>query len=119
MPKIAVVFFRDSDGAVPLLDWLDTLPAKAQDKCIVRLRRLGLMGHEIRRPEADYLRNGIYELRASLHGIHYRMLYFFHGRAAVVVTHGIMKTKTVPMREIALAILRKGQFEADPQRHTH
>jgi hypothetical protein len=35
------------------------------------------MGHELRRPEADFLRDGIYELRASLGGVHHRILYFF------------------------------------------
>lgn len=62
------------------LEWFTRLPAKVQDKCYVRLERLRDMGHELRRPEADYLRDGIYELRASLHGIHYRILYFFHGK---------------------------------------
>jgi hypothetical protein len=31
---------------------------------------------------ADYLRDGIYELRPTFGGIHYRILYFFHGHEA-------------------------------------
>ena len=34
-------------------------------------------GHQLRRPEADLLRDKIYELRASLNGIHYIVLAVF------------------------------------------
>ncbi len=63
----------------PFLDWFDGLPPKAQDKCRVRIERLRELGHELRRPEADYLRDGIYELRVKHQGVNYRLLYFFHG----------------------------------------
>ena len=65
----------------------------------MRLERLHELGHELRRPEADLLRDGIYELRVALQGMNYRMLYFFHGREAVVVSHGIIKERVVPPRE--------------------
>lgn len=118
MPRIRVVLFREADGGVPVLDWLDRLVPKARVKCRARLERLREMGHELRRPEADYLRDGIYELRASLQGVQYRLLYFFHGRVAAVVCHGIIKEQTVPDREIEEAIERRGRFEREPQRHT-
>jgi phage-related protein len=66
VPKTQVVFYREVDGAVSVLEWFDGLPAKAQDKCRVRIQRLSEMGHELRRPEADLLRDGIYELRVRL-----------------------------------------------------
>jgi phage-related protein len=48
------------------------------------------------------------------------MLYFFHGRTAVVVSHGFGKQQArVPDREIELAIRRKRAFEAAPDRHTY
>ncbi len=40
MPETEVVLFSEDDGSVPLLAWLDHLPAKAQDKCIVKIERL-------------------------------------------------------------------------------
>jgi phage-related protein len=119
VPCTKVVLFRETDGSVPMLEWLDTLPAKAQDKCIVRIERLRDMGHELRRPEADLLRDGIHELRVGLQGINYRMLYFFYGKTAVVLTQGLVKRKAVPAREIALALRRKQAFDADPEAHTH
>ena len=118
MPQTPVVFFRETDGSVPLLDWLHRIPRKASGKCIVAVERLQQMGHELRRPEADLLRNGIYELRVGLQGIHYRMLYFFDGAAAVVLSHGLIKEQVVPPREIDLAIRRRMQYLNDRQGHT-
>lgn len=100
---------------VPVLDWLDGLSAKAQD----RIERLRDLGHELRRPEADYLRDGIYELRVGLQGMNYRMLYFFHGRVAAVLAHDLVKEREVPPREIEEAIRRKRKFESEPARHTY
>ena len=91
-----------------MLDWLDSLPTKALDKCRIRIERL--RGHGLRRPEADFLRDGIYELRVRLRTTNYRMLYFFHGRIAAVLAHGLVKESEVPQRDIELAIRRKLNF---------
>lgn len=85
----------------------------------MRLQRLAELGHELRRPEADLLRDGIYELRVGLQGIHYRILYFFHGRNAVLVSHGPVKEKVVPPREIDLTVRRKVKFADNPVLHTY
>jgi hypothetical protein len=61
VPQIDVVFYREDDGSVPILEWLDTLQPKALDKCRVRIERLKEAGHDLRRPEADFLRDGIYD----------------------------------------------------------
>jgi phage-related protein len=119
VPKTRVVLYRDVDGSCPFLEWFNELPAKAQDKCYLRLERLRDMGHELRRPEADLLRDGIYELRVSLRGVHHRILYFFHGAIAAVVSHGLVKEQVVPSKEIDRAVERKKRFEANPSRHTY
>jgi hypothetical protein len=118
MPPTILHFYREDDDSVPLIDWLDAIPPKAQVKCLARLKRLEDLGHELRRPEADLLRDGIHELRVGLQGIHSRMLYFFHGRDIAIVSHGLTKERQVPPREIDLAIERKAKFQADPERHT-
>ena len=118
MSRIAVVIYREADGSVPFLDWFKNLSEKAQDKCRVRIERLAALGHELRRPEADYLRDGIYELRVRLRTTNYRMLYFFHGRATAVLSHGVVKEDRVPPNEIARAVARKRQFDHDPTGHT-
>lgn len=118
MPQINVILFQEDDETVPLLDWLDRLPRRSRAKCVAALHRLELLGHELRRPEADYLRDDIYELRVRLQRINYRMLYFFHGRTAAVVSHGIVKEREVPRKQIDEAVTRRHRFVRDPLRHT-
>jgi phage-related protein len=76
-------------------------------------------GHELRRPISAPLRDGIYELRLRENKVRLRMLYFFAGRKAVVVTHGLKKqTDRVPPVEIDRALEMKKQYEACPDAHT-
>ena len=119
MSKTHVVFYQEDDGTVPVLEWLDTLSPKAQDKCQIRIERLQELGHELRRPEADYLRDGIYELRIGLQGMNYRILYFFHGKVAAVLAHGLLKERAVPVRGLNEALRRKHKFERAPKQHTY
>src|SRR5438552_3015951 len=92
MPTTDLVFYREENGSVPALEWLDGLgKVKAIVKCRAKLMRLAALGHELRRPEADLLRDGIYELRIGLSHINYRLLYFFSGKDAVIVSHGFTK----------------------------
>ncbi|MBZ5618159.1 MAG: type II toxin-antitoxin system RelE/ParE family toxin [Acidobacteriia bacterium] len=128
MPHTDVVFYQDDDENQTVLihQWMKTLPAKVQDKCQAYLGQLEDLGHELRRPVADYLRDGIHELRPSYQGVQYRMLYFFpkqerssvKGSKAVVVSHGFVKEGVVPGAEIDRAIARKRAFERRPERHT-
>lgn len=118
MPRTEVVFYAELDGTCPLLDWLDRQPRKVQDKCFVRIERLAELGHELRRPEADLLRDGIHELRASYQGVQHRLLYFFCAGSAVLA-HGIVKERQVPDVEIQRAIERKAAYVANPDRHTY
>jgi len=46
------------------------------------------------------------------------MLYFFHGRATAVLSHGVVKEDRAPPNEIDRAADRKRQFDRDPIRHT-
>jgi len=103
LTKTKVVFYREEDGTVPVLDWLDGLPDKVKAKCRVRIERLKWLGHE---------------LRVSYQGINYRMLYFFHGTTVAVVSQGLVKERIIPTIEIKKAIERKKKFERDPKCHT-
>ena len=118
MPKTRVVFYKEDDGSVPILEWLDSLQERALDRCTVKIERLREMGHELRRPEADLLRDGVYELRIGLQHMNYRILYFFHGKVAAVISHGLMKEDKVPSKEIDKAVERKRKFELNPELHT-
>jgi phage-related protein len=122
VPRTRVVYFKEADGSVPVLEWLEGLRRSNQRafaKCFVRIERLENLGHELRRPEADLLRDGIYELRARMGSVNYRVLYFFYGRVAAVLAHALTKEAALPASEIERALRRKAAFEANPQRHTH
>jgi phage-related protein len=119
MPQTRIVFYQDDDEAVPLLEWFGQLPMKAVVKCRVKLERLQELGHELRRPEADYLRDGIYELRVRIGSVNYRMLYFFHENTAAVVSHGLTKEKQVPPKEIDRAVAARSRFIHNPRLHTY
>jgi phage-related protein len=118
MPPTYVVIYAEDNGAAPLLEWLDGIPAKAQHKCIVRIERLKEQGHELRRPEADILRDGVYELRVRHLRVNYRILYGFHQGQAVLL-HGLTKEDAVPDRDINMALTRKQVFAEDPEKHTY
>jgi hypothetical protein len=88
MPRTQVIFYQERDGKAPVLEWLSELKetnAKAWANCRVRIEQLAELGHELRRPAADILRNGIYELRAKQGHVQYRILYFFHGRNVAIL----------------------------------
>ncbi len=118
MPRVEVVFYKEDDGSIPVHNWFAGPPAKVQDKCLLRLECLENQGHQLPRPIADYLRDGIYELRVGFGGVNYRMLYFFHGRVVAVVSHGLAKERRVPPGEIDSAVRRREKFVQDPQAHT-
>ena len=60
-----------------------------------------------------------HELRVILRGVHHRILYFFHGSVAAVVSHSLVKERVIPPREIDRAVARQKLFEANPSRHTY
>ncbi len=76
------------------------------------------MGHELRRPETDFLRGGVYELRAKLVSVNYRILYFFHDRDVAVFANAITKENEIPIVEINRALERKQIFVTNPAAHT-
>jgi len=121
MPKTKLRLFRDSDGSVPVIDWLTETRKrnrKAFAKCIHLLDLLGQFGHELRRPRADFLRDGVYELRTEVGGVNYRILYGFVGKQIALVSHGITKGKKVPNFEIDRAKVRLAIYRKDPDRYS-
>ena len=117
MAEVPVLLYKEDDGTVPILKWLDGLPGKVQDKCAARIKRLRDLGHELRRPEADYLRDGIYELRLRHQTVNYRVLYFFYGKSVVVLTNGLTKEKQIAQGDIDNAIALRKRFDTIPESH--
>jgi phage-related protein len=121
MPATEVLFYQEADGTIPVLDWLKELQVKnraAFEKCLFLLNLLEDFGHELRRPRADMLRDGVYELRTEVRNVHYRLLYGFVGKGIAVVAHALTKEAKVPDRDIDLAAARLERVRQSPQKHT-
>lgn len=122
MPPTMVVFYKDGDESIPVKMWLEELQRKdrkAFAKCVERIQQLAALGHELRRPICDYLRDGVFELRVRHGNVNYRILYVFFGRNVAVLVHGLTKERAVPDRDIDLAIRRKNNLEQNPAAHIH
>lgn len=122
MPQIEVIFYREPSGKAPVVDWLKKLKRKDKRgfaKCAALIGRLAQEGYELRRPSADSLRDGIFELRARRGHVNYRLLYFFHGRNVAVLDHALSKEAGIFAPKLKRAIERKARFEADPEAHTY
>jgi len=122
VPHTEVVFYQELPGEVPVLEWLEQLrhrDEKACSKCLAIIHRLAQYGHELRRPSADFLRDGVYELRVKRGRVNYRLLYFFHGRNSAVLAHALTKVDKVPSGDIERALRRKTLFDGDPQKHSY
>lgn len=120
MPRTELLLYRDGDGTIPVLDWLQDLQRTneaAFHKCLFLLNLLEEHGRDLRRPRADMLRDGVYELRTQVRNVHYRLLYGFVGQDVALVAHGLTKLKQVPDRDIDLAVERLARFRADPDKH--
>jgi hypothetical protein len=120
MPNTDVFYYRDDDGSVPVLDWILGLAEKdrrAQKKCFGLVKLLAAFGRELRRPRADYLRDGVFELRTQVGNVHYRILYGFVGKDIAMLSVGLTKESAVPDKAIELAVMRMEKFQSDPQSH--
>lgn len=117
MPWTKIFFFKDEFGLIPAAEFLRGLKPAVRLKASMRLRLLETQGFELRRPYGDYLDRGIYELRFRHRTTQYRLLYFFHGRNVVVVSHGFTKEAEVPEFDIALAAKRMKIYQSKPEKY--
>lgn len=123
MPKTKVIFYQEPTEISPVIEWLKEL--KIKDKkglanCLFRIKQLEELGYELRRPIADYLTDGIYELRAKHQNIQYRILYFFDGQNIAIIAHSIIKkTSAVPQSDLDQAIVRKNNFIQNRDIHSY
>jgi len=120
MPATEVLFFRDDDGTSPVLDWLNGLrkrDVRAYYKCVELIALLKQFGHELRRPRADMLRDGIYELRTRVGNVNYRILYGFVGKDVALLVESLTKEKTVPSKAIDEAARRLKLYKSKPKAH--
>lgn len=101
-------YFIDERGRNPVKEFIKSLSVKEREKILAYLAELYNQGHNLRRPMADYLGNGIYELRPKDN----RIFYFFFMRDSVVLVHAIKKkTDKIPENDRELCLKRKNLIE--------
>jgi phage-related protein len=101
-------YFVDERGRSPVREFIDGLSLDEQAKVFAYIDELGKQGHNLRRPLADYVKDGIYELRPKSN----RLFYFFFLKESVVFVHAIKKkTNEIPEKDIALSLKRKKYIE--------
>ena len=104
-----VYYFIDEDGCNPVKEFINSLTEPEQAKVYAYIAELRNQGNNLRRPMADYLRDGIYELRPKDN----RIFYFFYLRDRVVLLHAIKKhVKKIPEGDLKLCIKRRIKTEA-------
>mgnify|MGYP003395895275 FL=1 len=96
----------DEKGFSPVRQFIEALPDKEQAKIAAYVSELKIQGHNLRRPLADYLGDGIYELRPKGN----RIFYFFFLKDNVILVHAIRKkTNKIPKEDLALCLRRKAE----------
>ena len=121
MPKTRLLLYKEKDGRSPLFEWLDRLERReptAYAKCVAKMRLLSEFGHELRRPAAAPVGDGIHELRIRAGRVNYRILYFHHGRQVVVLTLGLTKERRLAKADVERAVRARNRFRRDPGAHT-
>lgn len=105
-----VFYFSDERGRYPVEEFIKSLPPGERKKVYSYIAALWALGHELRRPMADYVTQGLYELRPKANRIFY---FFYLGHSAILVHAVRKKSDALPVRDIALALKRKVKAEAD------
>ena len=118
MPAVQSLFYQEPGELPPVLDWLESLATQPRTRAEYAIGRLAAEGHELRRPLADTLRDGIYELRVTYQSQQNRILYYFDGQGLVILAHGLKKEARVPDAAIELALARRERYRAEPAAHS-
>ena len=88
--------------------YLDSLDRAESKSVMTAIKALKLIGPNLRRPYYDYLRDGIFELRARRH----RILYCRQGDRFTLLTVFFKKGADVPREEIDAALKMRRQIGA-------
>lgn len=108
MSGIKCVYYVTERGEAPVVDFVNSLHPRTQQKFFACVARLEVFGRRLPEPHMKHLQDGIFELRfAGIEG-QIRILHFFFKDKRAVLTNGFVKKQMkAPKREIEKAIHRR------------
>ena len=102
-----IVFYVTDRGEFPVLEFLLALSDKERAKCVQYIDALAEHGNALPANYVKHLEQGVWELRPEFGGTEFRLFYFTVIENSFVMLHAIKKkTRSIPRREIELAIKR-------------
>jgi hypothetical protein len=106
-----VLYYETPTEHCPVQTFIDGIKARDQAKILSWIHLLEVHGPTLPRPYADYLEDGIHELRIRLSGHRVRILYFFVFKRYIILSHAFAKTVSrVPAAEIQKAAGHRTEF---------
>jgi hypothetical protein len=109
--KWHVIYYEDALKRSNVFDFIEGRKDREKAKILAMLAVLEEQGHQLPRPYADLLIDGIHELRVKLSGDQIRILYFFCYRDFIILTNVFTKTtQKVPVNEIQKARKLRSDF---------
>ena len=116
MTEYIIEFYGTKDGFEPAREFIESLDTKMLAKIIRIIELLERNGPTVRLPYSEFLRDGIFEIRAKQGTDIVRVFYFFTFGRKIILTNGfIKKTQKTPKKEINKAIELKNDYM---RRHT-
>lgn len=98
-----IFFYEDHRGKNPVLEFLDSLPARDRAKANNALRLLEEFGTNLTMPHARRIEGRLWELRPGDN----RLFYFLQLERKFILLHGYRKqSMKAPEKEIATALRR-------------
>ncbi len=102
-----IYYYKDIGGRDHIKNFIDSLDIHDQQKALAYIALLKEHGHNLRRPIADNIGNGLYELRPKGN----RVFYFFFLKDSAVLVHAIKKkTDEISKSDIQISLRRKNEF---------
>lgn len=109
-PILQCIFYRTTRGNEPVRDWLKSLPEPVRKEIGADIGQVQ-WGWPVGKPLVDGLGNGLFEVRTSLDGNIYRVLFCLDG-STMILLHGFQKkTQKTPKSDLDLAWRRMKEAE--------
>jgi len=111
-----IVFYKDENGKVPVLEYLESLPEKHAAKVMREIELLKEFGIDLKYPHTEYMEGdankGLYELRTKLGNTKMRVFYFLFDSNKFILLHGFTKkSRKTPRKEIETARKRMEDYK--------